>query len=99
MTVLSPNGVVSISQIKKTSPGSANTTPTTTLSTTPIYSSPHLSITPIESPATPDSFHTPTSSLSSHEKITVKLKKAQFSPNEMVVVGSARDAQEQLELR
>ncbi|XP_045107056.1 uncharacterized protein LOC123501985 isoform X2 [Portunus trituberculatus] len=99
MTVLSPNGVVSISQIKKTSPGSTNTTPTTTLATTPIYSSPHLSITPIESPTTPDSFHTPTSSLSSHEKITVKLKKSQFSPNEMVVVGSARDAQEQLELR
>ncbi|KAK8392779.1 hypothetical protein O3P69_014898 [Scylla paramamosain] len=99
MRVLSPNGMVSISQIKKTPPGSTNTTPTTTLSTTPIYSSPHLSITPIESPTTPDSFHTPTSSLPNHEKITVKLKKSQFSPNEMVVVGSARDAQEQLELR
>ncbi|KAK3865113.1 hypothetical protein Pcinc_029250 [Petrolisthes cinctipes] len=41
---------------------------------------------------------TPTT-LPGHEKITVKLKKSQFSPNEMVVVGSARDAQEQLELR
>lgn len=36
---------------------------------------------------------------SSQEKITMKLKKSHFSPNEMVVVGSARDAMEQLDIR
>ena len=33
------------------------------------------------------------------EKLTMKIKKSQFSPNEMVVVGSARDAQEQMVLK
>ncbi|XP_027212027.2 uncharacterized protein [Penaeus vannamei] len=47
---------------------------------------------------TPEGNQTPTSA-HGYEKITVKLKKSQFSPNEMVVVGSARDAQEQFELR
>ncbi|XP_050720963.1 uncharacterized protein LOC127000892 [Eriocheir sinensis] len=98
ITVLSPPSLVSMSQVQETPP--QQSTPISTLSPTPIYSSPHLSITPIESPHTPiDTHHTPNSSLSSHEKITVKLKKSQFSPNEMVVVGSARHAQEQLELR
>ncbi|CAL4139118.1 unnamed protein product [Meganyctiphanes norvegica] len=37
--------------------------------------------------------------LDNHEKLTMKIKKSQFSPHEMVVVGSPRDAQEQRELR
>lgn len=36
---------------------------------------------------------------SSDHKLTMKIKKSQFSPHEMVVVGSPRDAEEQRELR
>ncbi|XP_045624651.2 uncharacterized protein [Procambarus clarkii] len=54
-----------------------------------------LSISPVG--VTPEGPHTPVSG-AGYEKITVKIKKSQFSPNEMVVVGSARDAQEQFEL-
>ncbi|XP_068246666.1 uncharacterized protein [Palaemon carinicauda] len=69
---------------------SPSTAASPTLSTTPTLPSQSQGIksTPV----------TPTTS-PSYEKITVKLKKSQFSPNEMVVVGSARDAQEQFELR
>ncbi|XP_076057968.1 uncharacterized protein LOC143035181 isoform X6 [Oratosquilla oratoria] len=52
---------------------------------------PHPSASPQISP--------PGGGASGHEKITMKIKKSQVSPNEMVVVGSPRDAKEQQELR
>ncbi|XP_071550422.1 uncharacterized protein [Panulirus ornatus] len=82
MTVISPEGLVSISQAHRTTPS------------TPCLPLPGSSV----GLSTPEGPHTP-SSVCGYEKITVKLKKSQFSPNEMVVVGSARDAQEQFELR
>ncbi|KAG7157003.1 hypothetical protein Hamer_G020285 [Homarus americanus] len=84
VTIISPEAIVSIS-------------PTLQLPSTP--STPCLPL-PASSVGitTPDGSHTP-NSVAGYEKITVKIKKSQFSPNEMVVVGSARDAQEQFELR
>ncbi|XP_066963394.1 von Willebrand factor A domain-containing protein DDB_G0286969-like [Macrobrachium rosenbergii] len=67
----------------------------TTPATSALQSTPTL---PSQSQGIKSNSVTPTTS-PSYEKITVKLKKSQFSPNEMVVVGSARDAQEQFELR
>ncbi|KAK7074507.1 hypothetical protein SK128_018088 [Halocaridina rubra] len=70
-------------------------TPTTTLSSPTYRPSPGLEKGNILT-STPNLM---TTSSPAHEKITMKIKKSQFSPNEMVVVGSARDTQEQLELR
>ncbi|KAF2354602.1 hypothetical protein FHG87_014647 [Trinorchestia longiramus] len=42
---------------------------------------------------------TPVNRMPRQEKLTMKFKKSQFSPNEMVVVGSVRDALEQKDCR
>nr|XP_053650955.1 uncharacterized protein LOC128701315 isoform X2 [Cherax quadricarinatus] len=83
VTVIPPEALVSISPAQRT--------------TTPSTPCLPLSVSPVGI-TTPEGPHTPIS-VAAYEKITVKIKKSQFSPNEMVVVGSARDAQEQFELR